>query len=232
MKNVAECIVQYQTPGQSRPSIAFIKTTYHGATNWTKCFVFRIYGHSGAFIPRIEFDRRAIPFTPGGGHQLGKIVMSLFQLQSLSTATRATVAFAFISAGIAAGSAQSSDSDGFDVSKPGVVQSENRSFVDINPAISFAPAYGQFSKSAHGTFGTFPANFETPVHTHTGAYHGIVVKGVMTNPLEGEENPPTMTPGSYWYVPAGMAHATACVSDTPCEFYFHAAGPFDFTPVE
>lgn len=54
----------------------------------------------------------------------------------------------------------------------------------------------------------------------------------MTNPFEGEESPPRMGPGSYWYVPAGAVHATACVSDTPCQFYFHAESGFDFTPVE
>jgi quercetin dioxygenase-like cupin family protein len=41
-----------------------------------------------------------------------------------------------------------------------------------------------------------------------------------------------MVPGSYWYVPAQAVHATACVSDTPCQFYFHADDAFDFTPVE
>jgi quercetin dioxygenase-like cupin family protein len=70
------------------------------------------------------------------------------------------------------------------------------------------------------------------MHTHSGAYHGVVIKGVMTNPFEGEINPPKLPPGSYWYVPADAVHATACVSNTPCEFYFHADSAFDFTPVK
>ncbi len=108
---------------------------------------------------------------------------------------------------------------------------ETLTFEHINPAIQMAVAYGDKTKGAHGTFGKFPANFITPSHTHTGAYHGVVIKGVMTNPFDGENNPPQMTPGSYWYVPAGSVHTTACVSDTPCEFYFHADGNFDFHPV-
>ncbi|MEH6403286.1 MAG: DUF4437 domain-containing protein [Sneathiella sp.] len=95
-----------------------------------------------------------------------------------------------------------------------------------------AHAYGHRGKGAHGSFGRFPANFETPGHPHTGAYHGVVIKGVMTNPFKGEKNAPTMVAGSYWYVPAGMPHTTACVSDTPCEFYFHADGAFDFKPAK
>ncbi len=105
-------------------------------------------------------------------------------------------------------------------------------YENVNPAISMADAYGDRSTSAHGTFGRFPAEFLTPVHTHTNAYSGVVIKGIMTNPFEGEENPPEMGPGSYWHVPAGSVHATACVSKEPCEFYFHSDGLFDFIPVE
>lgn len=105
-------------------------------------------------------------------------------------------------------------------------------YQNINPAIQMATAHGDRANGAHGTFGKFPANFATPFHTHSGAYHGIVIKGVMTNPFEGEKNPPRMVAGSYWHVPANAAHATACVSDEPCEFYFHAGSGFDFTPVK
>ncbi len=105
-------------------------------------------------------------------------------------------------------------------------------FQNINPAIKMAAAYGDRNVGAHGSFGTFPPNFITPLHTHTGAYHGIVIKGVMTNPFKRDESPPTMEPGSYWYVPAGSEHATACVSNVPCDFYFYADQAFDFHVVE
>lgn len=121
---------------------------------------------------------------------------------------------------------------GFDPKRPMATPGEAMAFENINPAIRMATAWGDRGKGAHGTFGRFPANFITPLHTHSGAYHGIVVKGVMTNPFEGEADPPKMGPGSYWYVPAEAAHATACVSAVPCEFYFHAAAAFDFQPVK
>jgi hypothetical protein len=120
----------------------------------------------------------------------------------------------------------------FDAKKEVVLPAGKLKFENINPAISMAAAYGDKFKGGHGTFGRFPANFETPFHTHTGAYHGVVLKGVMTNPFKGETNSPRMGRGSYWYVPAGMEHSTACVSDTQCEFYFHAETAFDFHPVE
>ncbi len=105
-------------------------------------------------------------------------------------------------------------------------------YENINPAIQMATAYGDKGAGEHGTFGRFPGNFITPFHTHSGAYHGVVIKGVMTNPFKDEANPPQLPPGSYWYVPANSVHATACVSATPCEFYFHAESAFDFHPAE
>ncbi len=113
-----------------------------------------------------------------------------------------------------------------------VIPAADLKYENINPAIAMATAHGDRATGPHGTFGKFPANFTTPFHTHSGAYHGIVVKGVMTNPFKGETNPPKMPAGSYWHVPAGSVHATACVSETPCEFYFHAEKGFDFHPAE
>ena len=121
---------------------------------------------------------------------------------------------------------------GFDTSKPVATPSASLEFTNINPAIRMATAYGERGAGAHGSFGKFPANFITPMHTHTGAYHGVVVAGTMTNPFDGEANPPAMDAGSYWYVPAGAKHATACISAVPCEFYFHADSGFDFHPAE
>ncbi|MBT4905336.1 MAG: DUF4437 domain-containing protein [Rhodospirillaceae bacterium] len=120
----------------------------------------------------------------------------------------------------------------FDEKKEVAMPAASLNFENINPAIRMATAFGDRATGQHGTFGKFPANFITPVHTHTGAYHGIVVKGVMTNPFKGETAAPELGAGSYWYVPAGSAHATACVSDTPCEFFFFADQGFDFHPVE
>lgn len=132
-----------------------------------------------------------------------------------------------VTAGCTAVADTASDGD-----KEIVLTESQLEFQNINPAIKMAAAYGDRSKGAHGSFGRFPANFETPYHTHTGSYHGIVIKGEMTNPFDGEASPPIMRAGSYWHVPASSAHATACVSSEPCEFYFYADQAFDFHPVE
>lgn len=145
-----------------------------------------------------------------------------------------SMAFSLVIGLAACAHAQTSSTSnaGFNQAAEVTLPAARRQFENINPAIRMAPAYGDKTKGAHGTFGRFPGSFITPFHTHTGAYHGVVIKGQMTNPFKGEKSPATMNPGSYWYVPANAVHATACVSKTPCEFYFHAALGFDFHPVE
>ncbi len=101
-----------------------------------------------------------------------------------------------------------------------------------NDLIKFAPAYGDRASGRHGTFGQFPAEFETPPHIHSHSYRAVVLKGEMTNPFKGEKNPPVLKPGSFWQVRAGSVHTTACISKTPCEFFMFGEEFFDFTAVE
>jgi quercetin dioxygenase-like cupin family protein len=112
------------------------------------------------------------------------------------------------------------------------VKSSQIEFQQIAPFVKMGAAWGDRATSNHGTFGEFPGGAASPMHTHSGAYHGIVISGTMTNPFGNEKNPPQMGPGSYWFVPANAEHVTACISKEPCLFYFHADGAFDFTPTE
>lgn len=111
-----------------------------------------------------------------------------------------------------------------------VLKADQVKYEVVAPFVSMGAAWGDRSKGAHGTFGRFPGGAASPAHTHSGAYHGVVISGLMTNPFNEETNPPQMGPGSHWYVPAGKPHITACVSAEPCTFYFHAEGNFDFAP--
>ena len=108
------------------------------------------------------------------------------------------------------------------------LREEDKAFTPQFGPVEFADAFGSREKGPHGTFGKFPAAFETPVHTHSHGYRAIVLKGEMTNPFADEENPPVMDPGSFWSVAAGESHTTACVSETPCEFLMWGDRNFDF----
>ncbi|QOI94981.1 DUF4437 domain-containing protein [Aeromonas salmonicida] len=109
-----------------------------------------------------------------------------------------------------------------------ILKEENKNFITVMDPIKFANAYGNANDSAYGRFGKFPANFETPVHTHAHSYRAIVIKGLMTNPFNNEKKSPVMKPGSYWSVKANEIHSTACISEIPCEFFVYSEYPFDF----
>ena len=80
---------------------------------------------------------------------------------------------------------------------------------------------------AHGRFVRFPPGFSSPIHIHSHDYHGIVVKGVMDNPMGEEEDAIDLPPGSAYFVPGNSIHKTRCISDTPCLFYVHQNAAFD-----
>lgn len=109
-----------------------------------------------------------------------------------------------------------------------VLQAENRDFFEAFGPVQFADAFGSRETGPHGTYGIFPGGFETPDHIHSHGYRAVVLEGQMTNPFEGEENPPVMGPGSFWSVAAGEAHTTACVSEEPCTFLMWGDQAFDF----
>ncbi|MFT7520725.1 MAG: quercetin dioxygenase-like cupin family protein [Kiritimatiellia bacterium] len=99
--------------------------------------------------------------------------------------------------------------------------------------VQMATVVGDRATGAHGTIGIFGPGFNSGPHTHTGAYHGVVLQGRISNPFGTETDAPELGPGSYWLVPAGEQHATVCVSsDEDCIFYFHADDAFDFTPID
>lgn len=89
-------------------------------------------------------------------------------------------------------------------------------YEQIAPFVKMGGAWGNRAEGAHGTFGEFPGGASSPAHTHSSAYHGVVISGVMANPFNHEPDPAKMGPGGYWYVPAGVEHVTACLSEEPC----------------
>lgn len=112
------------------------------------------------------------------------------------------------------------------------VPHEELEWVEIAPFVSMSKVNGDMEKGKHGTMGKMEPGMKTPVHTHSSAYHGVVISGTMTHQFGDEKNPPKLTAGSYWYVPAGKEHFTTCYPDAPCIFYFHSDEKFDMTEVE
>ena len=102
---------------------------------------------------------------------------------------------------------------------------------DVSSFSKMSTVFGDRDHSAHGTIGIFKAKTAAPSHTHSNPYRGVVLRGTMNNPFEGDKDPPQLSPGSSWFVPAGVPHRTACISEEPCLFYFFSDFKRDFVPV-
>lgn len=90
----------------------------------------------------------------------------------------------------------------------------------------FAQAWAD-ADGSHGRFFRFPPEFASPLHIHTHDYHGVVIEGVLQNPMGDAAAAVSLPAGSAYFVPGGALHRTLCVSETPCLFYVHQQAPFD-----
>lgn len=103
---------------------------------------------------------------------------------------------------------------------------------EIVPGVAFGAVFGDWRAEAHGKFVSFQPGVVSPLHTHSGGFHAVVVSGTVINPYPEEANPPEMGPGTYWSTHAGTVHATGCVSEEPCLIYTHMDQGWDISVVE
>lgn len=103
---------------------------------------------------------------------------------------------------------------------------------EVAPGVSFAAAYGDWEKGAHGKFVKFEPGAKVSMHSHTNGYHAVMVSGKLTSPYKGRKKARKMASGTYWFVPAGAIHSNECVSDKACVFYTNADGAWDLIPAE
>ncbi len=70
--------------------------------------------------------------------------------------------------------------------------------------------------------------------SHASDLHVVVVSGVMVNSVDGATatKPTTLPAQSYWYQPAGVAHAPTCTTDGPCVTFVQATGRLGVTPAQ
>lgn len=92
-----------------------------------------------------------------------------------------------------------------------------------------AVVWGNAQKGPHGSFAKFAAGTETPLHTHTANGRSVVISGTIVEGLEGQP-PKELGPGSYFSIPGGVKHTTACKGGAECVIYSDWAGAFDLVP--
>ena len=93
------------------------------------------------------------------------------------------------------------------------------------------PVSGDFSAGRHITFIKFPAGMQTPVHTHSHDYTGIVISGVSRHYEPGKpETEVDLPAGSHWSIPAGLPHISQCLPGEDCVMAIYQDARFDFRP--
>ena len=94
-----------------------------------------------------------------------------------------------------------------------------------------SPVAGDFSAGQHITFIKFPAGMQTPVHTHSHSYVGIVVSGVTRHFEPGRpETEVDLPTGSHWSIPGGLPHISACLPGADCVMAIYQDKQLDFHP--
>jgi hypothetical protein len=94
-----------------------------------------------------------------------------------------------------------------------------------------AVLWGDPAKGPHGAFNKFPAGFAVPLHTHKYDLRAAVVSGTMVETPEGGPAK-ELGPGSYFFIPGGLKHSTACKAGSECIVFRESLGAWDVTPVQ
>lgn len=99
--------------------------------------------------------------------------------------------------------------------------------------VGFAPLQGNRFVESYMAMLRLPAGLISAPHVKTSDMFGVVVSGTMTHVAVGSElsSEVALTEGSFYQIPAGLAHISKCVSDTDCVTFLYQDGKFDFLPV-
>ena len=77
-----------------------------------------------------------------------------------------------------------------------------------------------------------PAGLESPPHVKSAGMFGVVVEGIFVHrAIDADDAGVPLGPGSYYHIPAGLPHVSACVSEVPCVAFLYQDGAFDFNVV-
>ena len=100
--------------------------------------------------------------------------------------------------------------------------------------VAVAPLQGDRLAESYQALVKLPAGTISPLHIKTANMYGIMLQGEMIHYVS-KDNPDTarkIGPGSFYKIAKGVAHVSACVSDTPCVAYLYQDGAFDFQSVQ
>lgn len=91
---------------------------------------------------------------------------------------------------------------------------------------------GDSDKGPYSGLLQIPGGFESPWHSHTGSYEAVMVSGTSKHWVKGEDGAKAkkLPPGSYWTMPGGVDHISACEKGPDCVMFIWQSTKFDFVP--
>lgn len=99
--------------------------------------------------------------------------------------------------------------------------------------VGFAALDGDRFTEPYMAMVRLPAGLVSPAHVKSSSIFGVVVSGTITHVAVdvGSSTERPLPEGSFYKVPAGLAHVSKCVSETDCVTFLYQDGKFDFLPV-
>ena len=99
--------------------------------------------------------------------------------------------------------------------------------------VGFAPLQGNRFKESYMAMVRLPAGLISPAHMKSANMYGLVISGTLTNIAVGADPASAikLPTGSYYKIPAGLAHISNCVSSIDCVTFLYQDEKFDFLPV-
>lgn len=106
-------------------------------------------------------------------------------------------------------------------------------WVETPEGVAFATLEGDRFTEPYRAMVRLPAGIASPLHIKSANMFGVMIQGEMIHIIQGQnaETAQRMGVGSFYKVPKGLPHISACVSDVPCIAYLYQDGAFDFMPV-
>jgi quercetin dioxygenase-like cupin family protein len=105
-------------------------------------------------------------------------------------------------------------------------------WVEPVPNLKMGPLTGDKDKGPHVTLIQLGGGFESTWHSHTDDYEAVEISGTSKHWFKGEDGSKAkkLPPGSYWMIPGGIDHISACEKGDPCLLVVWQKTKFDSVP--
>lgn len=112
-----------------------------------------------------------------------------------------------------------------------MVAADEMQWQEMSPGspLKMAILWGDRNKGEYAMLLKLPAGFVSPIHAHSGDYHGMNLTGTWKHSFDGGAER-TLPPGSYVFQSGMGMHADTCIGPEDCILFVHQHAKGDFIP--